>query len=147
MLKIVVWVHKHKHIWVYLHTSKPLTDNHLTGSNPSRMAIFSGTVVFSLFNCEPWWAATPPTWSEASDFGSSHPRYAATEQQPELCGQLWFNCWLSFGLISSWQSCQSHLIKSPTARGGSCSDISTELHPTILTMNKSVSIDRFLWQI
>ena len=33
------------------------------------------------------------------------------------------NGWLSFGLIPSWQICQSHLIKSPKVRGGRVAQI------------------------
>ena len=46
----------------------------------------------------PWWTATPLTWSEASDFGSSHPWRAATQQLLEVASHGihgWFGCGLT----------------------------------------------------
>ena len=52
----------------------------------------------SHLNVNPWWTATPLTWSEASDFGSSHPWRAATQQLLEVASHGihgWFGCGLT----------------------------------------------------
>ena len=52
----------------------------------------------SHLNVNPWWTATPLTWSEASDFGSSHPWPAATQQLLEVASHGihgWFGCGLT----------------------------------------------------
>ena len=52
----------------------------------------------SHLNVNPWWTATSLTWSEDSDFGSSHPWRAATQQLLEVASHGihgWFGCGLT----------------------------------------------------
>ena len=111
--RCVVWVHKHVYMGVYTYIKTP------HWQSPHGQPPFSNGLIFRHCYIFPYSYVNPgdqqlhqpdqrpvilvPTTPDTQPPNSSLNSVASHG----------INGWLSFGLIPSWQSCQSHLIKSP----------------------------------